>query len=116
MELFSVNLSFRVITPSENDGKLLVLIDDDGNFPSVMLGKEPCIEEQVYQRLNEFLYECDMEIAYSTRQVSSIMNDGNIVTILYTFISTSTASKMGSFINFDKNSIELYRMVNNKTL
>lgn len=116
MELFNINLSFRIITPSDEDGKLLVLIDDDGGFPSILLAKEPCIEEQIYQRLSEFLYENDLDIVNSTRQVSSIFNDGNIVTILYTFISPSTASKIGSFINFDKNSLELYRLVNNKTL
>lgn len=116
MELFNINLSFRIITPSEEDGKLLVLIDEDGNFPSILLGKEPCIEEQIYQRLSELLYENDLDTANSTRQVSSIFNEGNVLTILYTLISPSTASKTGSFVNFDKNSLELYRLVNNKTL
>lgn len=116
MELFNINLLFRIITPSDEDGKLLVLIDDDGDFPSILLGREPCIEEQIHQRLSEFLYENDLEIVKSTRQVSNIFNDGDILTIMYTFISPSTASKSGSFVNFDKNSLELYRLVNNKTL
>ena len=116
MELSIVNLSFRIITPSEEDGKLLVLIDDDGEFPSVFLGRSPSIEEHIYQRLSEFIYETDLETVYHTKQVSSIDNNNDMVTIMYTFISPSTASKMGSFVNFDKNSIELYRMVNNKSL
>lgn len=116
METFNVILSLRIITPSNEDGKLLILLDDDGEFPSVFLGREPCIEEQLYQKLNELLYESDMELTYSTKQVSSIINEGEILTVIYHFISPSTASKSGSFVNFDKNSLELYRLINNKTL
>lgn len=115
MQKFNVILSFRIITPSNEDGKLLVLVNDDGEFPSVFLGREPCIEEHIYQKLNELLYESDM-LTYSTKQVSSIINEGETLTIIYNFISPSTASKSGSFVNFDKNSLELYRLINNKTL
>ena len=116
MELFGINISFRIITPSSEDGKLLVLLDDNGSFPQLLLGKEPCIEEQIYQKLSEIFYTSDLNIVYQTKQISSIINEDSIITILYTFISPSTASKTGSFVNFDKNSLELYRLVNNKSL
>jgi len=116
MELFNISIDIRVVTPSNEDGKLLVLVDELGSFPQFFLSKEIDIEDQIYKKLNEIFYESDLQVIIQTKQISSINNKDNVLTILHTFISPSTASKIGSFVNFDKNSLELYRLVNNKSL
>ena len=116
MELFNISIDIRVVTPSNEDCKLLVFVDELGSFPQFFLSKETDIEDQMYKKLSEIFYESDLQVILQTKQISSINNEDNVLTILHTFISPSTASKVGSFINFDKNSLELYRLVNNKSL
>ena len=114
METFAVNLHLRIITTSD-DAKLLILLDDNGEIPKIALSKSSAIDSQILDKLKELLYENDIYNLFSTKQVSSINNSIDTVDIFYNFFSISDKPKSGSFVLFNKNSIELYRMVHNHT-
>lgn len=117
MNLFEVYATIRIITPSESDyAKLLVLVYDDGSFPSVHLSNNQNIEDRILQELSNIFYPNDLNTILLSKNISSINSTGNKLEIIYNFIAHSTVSKIGSFIPFDKNSIELYRMAKNHTL
>lgn len=117
MNLFDVYITIRIITPSESDyAKLLVLVYDDGSFPNIHLYNNENIEDKVLQELSNIFYPNDLHTVLLSKNISSVTSMGNKLEITYNFIAHSTVSKIGSFIPFDKNSIELYRMAKNHTL
>jgi len=117
MNSFDVYATIRIITPSDSDyGKLLVFVYDDGSFPEIQLFHNENIEDKILQNLSQIFYPSDLNIILSSRQISSISSYGNKLEIFYNFVAHSTMSKIGSFIPFDKNSIELYRLAQNHTL
>jgi hypothetical protein len=116
MELFGVNLYLRIITTSEEEGKLLILLDDEGNIPKISLTKNSKIEDHIIKKLSELVYESDMYVITSTKQFSNINISSETVDIYFNFLSSSTISKSGAFSRFDKNSMELYRLINNRSI
>ncbi len=117
MECFSVNIYLRIITTSEEDGKILVFLDETGEFPKISLASNTHLDTQIREKLFEYFYDNDIFLINSTKQVSTITNNSNNnLDIVYNFITSNTASKKGSFIYFNKNSIELYRMINNNKI
>jgi hypothetical protein len=116
MELFGVNIYLRIITTSDEEGQLLILLDDSGNIPKISLTKNCNIEETLLKKLSELVYENEMYIITSTKQISSINVNKDTVEIYYNFITSSTTSKSGVFSHFDKKSIELHRLIHNHTL
>lgn len=111
MNLFEVKVSIRVVSPSESEvGKFLVLVDEDGNFPEFTLSSSSNIESQVYDFMNSIFYGSDLDLILSTKTISSIVNNENSVHVLYNFITYSTSSKLGSFVLFNKQSLELCKI------
>lgn len=116
MQLFKIKIHLRIITTSEEEGKLLILLDENGESPCFMLEDNRTLDEQLVDNLNSLFYENDMYIIHGTKQVSNIEidKDEQSLSIYFNFISPSTASKSGSFAIFDKKSIELHRLMNNR--
>lgn len=114
MDTFVVNIHLRIITVSDSDdGKILVFLDDNGDIPKIQLSSSSSIDYQIEDRLRNLFYENDLYTILSTKQISSISNGDQNLDIFYNFLSTSTASKTGSFVYFNKYSIELHRLANN---
>jgi len=115
--MFSIEINLRVITPSEsNSGCFLIFLDDQGNLPKINLETNNDIDKEIEKKLDCFFYQNDIYPLLLTKQFSSIENKNGKVDVFYNFITTTTASKTGSFVLFDKNSIELFRMSNNKSI
>lgn len=114
MDTFLVNIYLRIITVSDNDdGKILVFLDDDGEIPKIQLSYNSNIDSQIEDKLRNLFYENDLYTILSTKQISTITNNQNNLDLIYNFLSSSTASKIGSFVYFNKYSIELHRLANN---
>lgn len=114
MDTFVINIYFRIITVSDSDdGKILVFLDDNSDIPKIQLSSYSNIDYQIEDKLKNLFYENDLYTILSTKQISSINNDDKNLDIYYNFLSTSTASKTGSFVYFNKYSIELHRLANN---
>jgi len=118
MQTFIVNLVLRIVTVSDSndDNRLLVLLDEEGNFPTVSLDSNKNYKQQILEKLSEFLYENDLIYIITNGQISDIEIKDNTVNIQYNYISISTQSKQGAYTVFDKKSIELYRLANIKSL
>ena len=118
MQTFIVNLVLKIVTVSDSndDNRLLVLLDEEGNFPIVNLDSNKNHKQQILEKLSEFLYEDDLIYIMNNGQISDIEMKDNTINIQYNYISISTQSKKGAYTVFDKNSIELYRLANNKQL
>lgn len=116
MDNFSVRIQNRVITTSEEIGKLLVFLDDEGNIPSFYLENNIPVDEQIQNYLQEYFYANDLRLILNTKQFSCIHNQNNELSIVYNFLAYSTFSKRGSFVHFNNKSIELFRMANNKSI
>lgn len=116
MENFIVHIYLRIVTPSEEDGKILIFLDETGEIPKILLSKDKVLDAQIVEKLSDYFYENDLYLIYSTKQISTINNSESTLNIFYNFITTNTISKKGSFIYFNKNSIELYRLINNNRL
>lgn len=113
MSSFKVDIFIRIITSSSSDDSgFLVLLDDDGEFPSFAMSNQMSLDQQISEKLNSYIYDNDINIVLSTKMISSIENKNDILEIWYTFLSSNTYSKKGSFVSFNKNSIELYRLAN----
>ena len=115
--MFNVNLILRIITPSEvESGELLVFLDDDGNIPKIEVERDLNIDSIISSKLNEWFYVNDLYTIESTKQISYIENKEETINIYYNFLSTSTTSKVGSYVIFNERNIELFRMINNKSI
>lgn len=115
--MFEVNLILRIITPCENNpGELLVFLDEDGNIPTIKLLKQQSVEEVINKKLESFFYTNDLYTVKSTKQISYMETSGNKLNIYYNFMTTSTSSKLGSFVIFNEKSIEIFRMINNRSI
>lgn len=113
MENFLVNIYLRIITVSDDSGKILVFLDDNSEIPKIQLLSSSNIDYQIENKLRSLFYDNDLYTILSTKQISTITNHENSLDIVYNFLSTSTASKLGSFTYFNKYSIELHRLANN---
>lgn len=118
MQDFKVKIYLRIITTSEEEGKLLILLEDNCEIPYFILEDKSTFDEQLTSKLNDLFYENDMYLIHGTKQVSNIEidKDDKCLNIYFNFISSSTASKSGSFVIFDKKSIELHRLINNRSI
>jgi len=115
--MFTVELILRIITPSEVDnGGLLIFLDDNCQIPKIQLKNKDSIDNLIDNKIRDFFYENDVYSLLTTKQVASIENTEDVVNIYYNMLSTSTSSKIGSFVMFNERNIELLRMVNNKTI
>ena len=115
--MFSVEFILRIITPSEVDqGGLLIFLDDNGDIPKIQLKHKDCIESLIDNKLRDFFYENDLYSLLTTKQIASVENKDGVISIYYNMLSTSTSSKMGSFVMFNERNIQLFRMINNKTI
>lgn len=113
MDLFNFNIYLRIITSSEDSNQFLIYLDDSGEIPKISISKDKSIEHQIHEKLSSIFYDNDLYLLHSSKNISSIVNNGDTIDITYNFLSTSTASKTGSFVYFNKLSIELYRLANN---
>lgn len=113
MNCFEVGVTLRIVTTSEDGGALLILLDKDGNPPSFSLSDKSSLDMQIFYTLQEYFYENDLYSLIGNKSISHISNDNNKVNITYNIISTSSIVKTGSFVKFNKQSIELYRIINN---
>jgi len=117
MQNFLVNISLKVITMSDDDNsKILVLLDQDGNFPTLSLNNKESFDNQIYKKLTEFLYEEDILYIFNNKQFSHIEIKENLLCICFNYITPFTRSKKGAYSIFDKKNIDLYRLANNKQL
>lgn len=113
---FKVNIHLRIITPAENAGELLIFLDESGQIPRINLVKEKSIDDQITEKIYAFFYENDLYTILSTKQISSISNSEDSLDIFYNFLSSSTESKIGSFVYYNQRSMELYRLANNHSV
>lgn len=108
MDSFEIQIDLKIVTPSESEpGKFFILLDDDGSIPSINLSNQSGIDFQIADKLNEYLYTQELNIAMSTKQISNILQVDNKLILSYNFICTSLSSKKGSYIIFSKNSLKL---------
>lgn len=116
MQLFKIKIHLRIITTSEEEGKLLILLEENGESPYFILDNNSTLDEQLSDKLNSLFYANDMYIINGTRQISNIDIDKEeqYLNIYFNFISPSTTSKSGSFAIFDKKGLELHRLINNR--
>jgi len=116
MDKFNIKIQNRIITPSEEIGKILILLDETGEIPSFYLQKNVDINNQIINFLSDFLYQNDLASILSTKQFSYLENNETEVLLCYNFLTHSTASKKGEFVHFNQSSMELFRMANNQTI
>jgi len=118
MQTFIVNLVLKIITISDNDNdnRFLVLLDEEGNFPTVNLKSNKNYKEQILEKLSEFVYEDELLHLIASGKISDIEIKDDTINIQYNYISISTQSKKGAYTVFDKKSMELYRLANIKSL
>lgn len=118
MQTFIVNLVLKIITISDNDNdnRFLVLLDEEGNFPTVNLKPNKNHKEQILEKLSEFVYEDELLHLIASGKISDIEIKDDTINIQYNYISISTQSKKGAYTVFDKKSMELYRLANIKSL
>lgn len=114
MDNFNIVVYLRIITASDNnDGSILILLDDSGEIPNFELSDKSNLNVQILNKLSDLLYQNDIDIIYTTKTISEISQPSetnNIVEIFYNFISINTYSKTGAFVSYNKNSIELHKL------
>lgn len=110
---FEIEVTLRIITTSEDSGALLILLDTNGNLPSFSLSDKSALDMQIFYTLQTYFYENDLYPLLANKSISYVSNAQNKLNITYNMISTSSVVKTGSFVKFNKQSIELYRIINN---
>lgn len=113
MNLFEVKVILRIITTAEDNGNILIFLDENGNLPSFTLSSDLHINAQIYSLIQLYFYESDIYSLINNKQISSIDNNKDKIDIVYNILSQSDTTKKGSFVRFNKQSIELYRLMNN---
>lgn len=111
MQNFLIKVVLKIVTmPDDERNKFLVLLDEDGNFPSLYLSHDQNIDDEILKCLRDFLYENEIFVVSSTKKITDLNIKNNELHIFYQFISLSTFSKKGAYTVFDKRSIELYKL------
>lgn len=113
MQDFKVKVIITIIATSEGKD-FLILLDENGYPPSLYIQKTTDFENQLYQKLSEYFDAESLYSIKSTQNIAEIKIEDNELTIYLNFISIFTRAKKGSFIRYNKNSIELHRLVNSK--
>jgi hypothetical protein len=110
--LFEVNIYLRIVSPSEKDpGKFLILLDSNGEIPKLSVCSKIPINQQIRDLLSNYFHSpSQMDMVYQTKNLSDIQVNDNCFDLMFNFISPYTNTKSGTFVNFNKNSIELYRL------
>ena len=109
----NVNIYLRIVTQEETN-QFLIFLDEKGDMPKFSLSRDIPINRQIFDKLSEYHLQ-DVNMLFSTKQVSSISNNSDILDIFYNFIATSTRSKTGSFVKYNQQSLELHRLMNNQS-
>lgn len=111
MDTFNVLAHLRIITPSDSgDGSFLILLDDSGEIPNFPLSNDLDLDFQIIDKLSNILYDNDLQTVFTTKTISYIEKNNDTLNIFYNFISTNTYSKTGSFVSFNKRSMQLHKL------
>jgi len=108
------NLVIRILANKEDSDDFLIYVDEFGNFPTIELKDNDDIDLVIHNNLSKYFYTCIDNIIIS-KTISSVKINKDTLSIFYNFFSYNTPSlKSGSFIDFNKQSINLYRFAKNK--
>lgn len=112
--MFSVNLKLYFVIFDDIDGKFKVYLDEKGNAPEIELQNEGEIEDYIFEKSLDLFYG-SAESLLDSAKLSSVEKENNKIYIIYNIFCYQTIQcKTGKFVNFDKNSIELYRFASNE--
>lgn len=109
----NIDIYLRIIT-QEKTNEFLIFLDEKGDLPKFSLSKDSPINRQIFNKLSEYFLQ-EIDILFFTKQVASISNIDNTLSIVYHFISTSAQSKSGCFVKYNQNSLELHRLINHQS-
>ena len=115
MKKFTVNITLKIVDVNVDTSKVLVLVTENGEFPTFTLNHEEKIEKQIFDNLCCFFHEEESLSMFSTKQLSEVYNEEDALYICYNFICPSSRCKHGKFINFNKTSMELNKFTNHRT-
>lgn len=110
-----VYLILRILSHDEkaagDESPFLVFVQKDSDFPSVKV-EHPCnFEALLRSELDRHIYNVD--VALSTKSFSTIKVTEERTEIYFNIFTNSTGCKdTGSFVKFNKRSMELYRFSN----
>lgn len=91
-----------------------IYLDDSGDIPRIKLCEEMSIEEHLLIQFRDYFYNVDDGILHSAK-IAKVSKDESGVDIFYNFYCyTNLACKVGKFVQFDKKSMDLYRLSKNK--
>ena len=110
-----VYLVLRILSHDEKtptgESPFLVFVQKNSDFPSVKV-EHPCkFETLLRSELDRHFYNVD--VALSTRNFSTIKTTEERTEIYFNIFTDSTSCKdTGSFVKFNKKSMDLYRFSN----
>ena len=110
-----VYLILRILSHDEkaagDESPFLVFVQKDSDFPSVKV-EHPCnFETLLRSELDRHIYNVD--VALSTKSFSTIKTTEERTEIYFNFFTSSMGCKdTGSFVKFNKKSMDLYRFSN----
>jgi hypothetical protein len=114
--MFSVNLKLYFVLFDDLNNRFKVYIDENGNMPEIELENEGEIEDYIFEKSLDLFYGSTQDLL-NTLKLSSIEKKDDKISIIYNIYCYNNLNcKKGKFVNFDKNSIDLYRFASNRGL
>ena len=114
--MFSVNLKLYFVIFDDITNKFKVYLDDEGNIPEIGLEEKGEIKDCIFEKSLDLFYGSTKDIL-NTLKLSSIEKEEKKVNIIYNiYCYNNLECKIGKFVSFDKNSIELYRFASSRGL
>jgi hypothetical protein len=114
--MFSVSLKLNFISFDDIKNNFKIYLDDNGDPPTIELGEEGEVEDYIFEKSLD-LFRGPTDGLLNTAKLSSIEKEKDTIYIVYNiFCYQPLQCKIGKFVNFDKNSIDLYRFASNEGL
>jgi|15BtaG_2_1085339.scaffolds.fasta_scaffold46913_2 hypothetical protein len=107
--MFSVNLKLYFVIFNDIENIFQVYLDDSGNIPEIKLDRTGEIEENILAKTLDFFYGDNTSLLNGCKLSSVEKNKDKLSLVYNIYCYENLNCKTGKFVNFNKNSIELYR-------
>jgi len=115
MKQFTVNIVLKIIDLNDHRNDILILVNEDGDFPNFNLNDEKELDKQLFENLCNFFDVEESFAMFNTKQLSEVYNKEDMLHVCYNLFSPSSNCTNGKFINFNKTSMELNKFTNHRT-
>lgn len=116
--MLDVKIILNFVTLDDNTNRFKIFLDDKGDIPTIDLNQDSKINDVIFNTASNLFYNLGgAKDFFNSLNLSGVEKLENILYITYNvFCYNEFNCKIGKFVNFDKNSVELYRFASNKGL